>query len=80
MTAEPSLIAGKNLKKNTDYWLTGEYYLGGRCLHNTKVCLARKFKPAGFKHMFAVVIDGEGIEYVIHPDSSIFTEEDKRGK
>lgn len=80
MKEEPPLIKGKDLKKNTDYWLTAEYYLGTKCLHNTKVRLARHFKPAGFKEKFAAVADEEGTEYVIHPHNCIFIKEDQRNK
>ena len=79
MKEEPPLISGKDLKKNTDYWLTGAHYLGTKCLHNTKVRLARHFTPAGFKEKFAAVVDEAGTEYVIHPHGTVFTVPDMRG-
>lgn len=80
MNDEPPLIAGKDLKKNTDYWLTADYWIGPTCSHNVKVRLARHFKATGVREKFAAVVDQNGAEYVIHPNSQIFTEEDKRNE
>ena len=79
MNDEPPLIAGKDLKKNTDYWLTANFW-DAKCLHNTKVRLKRLF-PAkeygqGIRGMAAMVVDDDGNEYLIYPNERIFAEED----
>lgn len=81
MDQERALVRGKDLKKNTDYWLTANFWKN-ESLHNTRVRLKRLF-PAkeyvgGIRGMAAIVVDDDGNEYLIYPNDRIFAEDANR--